>query len=123
MPNSIPLFWLYIFLFVISQVLLLLLFTYVSFFFPLMTFNWSLSNSKPPHVSRTLLSILADFDNALVWMVSTHVLVSNFSSTFTNPLMTVPSEPIIIIIIIIIIIYSLRFFTSVLADGLPLQFE
>ena len=36
-----------------------------------MVFHWSLSDSKSPQVSRTLLSILAVFNNAVVWMVST----------------------------------------------------
>ena len=37
----------------------------------LMVFHWSLSDSKSPQFSRTLLSILADLNNAVVWMVST----------------------------------------------------
>ena len=37
----------------------------------LMVFHWSLSDSKSPHVSRTLLSILAILNNVVVWMVST----------------------------------------------------
>ena len=32
----------------------------------------SLSDSKSPHVSKTLLTILTDLNNAIVWMVSTH---------------------------------------------------
>ena len=36
-----------------------------------MVFHWSLSDSKSPQVSRILLSILAVFNNAVVWMVST----------------------------------------------------
>ena len=35
-----------------------------------MVFHWSLSDSKSPQVFRTLLSILAVFNNAVVWMVS-----------------------------------------------------
>ena len=31
-----------------------------------MIFHWSLSDSQSPQVSRTLLSILADLDNAVV---------------------------------------------------------
>ena len=41
---------------------------------------WSLSDSKSPQVSRTLLSILADLSNAVVWIVSTCLLISKFSS-------------------------------------------
>ena len=54
-----------------------------------MVFHWSLSDSKSPQVSRTLLSILAVLNNAVVWIVSTR-----------------PPTSIIIIIINIIIIIS-----------------
>ena len=73
-----------------------------------MVFNWSLSDNKSPQVSRTLLSILAVFNNVVVWMVSTRALISKSSSPFNNPLVTVP------IIIIIIILYE--FFTPALAE-------
>ena len=33
-------------------------------------FHRSLSDSKSPQISRTLLNILADFDNAVVWRIS-----------------------------------------------------
>ena len=68
-----------------------------------MVFHWRLSDSKSPQVSKTLLSILAIFNNAVVWMVSTRPQTS--------------------IIIIIIIIYSFRVFTSVLPDSFSLKFE
>ena len=42
--------------------------------------GFSLS-SKYPQVSRTLLSILADLKNAVVWMVSTCPLISKSSSS------------------------------------------
>ena len=32
-------------------------------------FHWNLSDSKPPKSSRTLLSIPADFNTAVVWIV------------------------------------------------------
>ena len=53
-----------------------------------------MSERKSPQVSRTFLSILADLNNALVWMVSTRPLISKSSSACTNPLVTVPSVPI-----------------------------
>ena len=59
-----------------------------------MVFHWSLSDNKSPQVSRTLLSILADFNTAVVWMVSTRPIISKSSSS--NPLATVPSVPITI---------------------------
>ena len=57
----------------------------------LMVFHWSLSDSKSPQVSRTLLSILADLNNAVVSTVSTRPLISKSSSLCTIPLVTVPS--------------------------------
>ena len=65
-----------------------------------MVFHWSLSDSKSPQVSRTLLSILAVFNNAVVWMVSTRPPTSKSSSPFNNPLVTVPKAPITIGIIV-----------------------
>ena len=51
----------------------------------LMDFHWSLSDSKSPQVSRTLLSILFVLNNTVVWMLSTRPLTSKFSSPFNNP--------------------------------------
>ena len=62
-----------------------------------MVFHWRLSDSKSPQVSRTLLSIMAVFKNAVVWMVSTPT--SKSSRPFYNPLVTVPKAPITIGII------------------------
>ena len=56
---------------------------------------WSLNKSKCPQVSRTLLSILADVYNAVVWMVSTCPVLSNSSCSFGTTLCTVPSAHII----------------------------
>ena len=57
-----------------------------------MVFHWSLSDSKSPQVSRTLLSILAVLNNAVVWMVSTRPPTSKSSSPFHNPLVNVPNN-------------------------------
>ena len=54
-----------------------------------MVFQLSLSNSKSPQVSRTLLSFLADLNNAVVWMVSIRPLISKFFGPFINPLVTI----------------------------------
>ena len=43
-------------------------------------FHWSLSDSKSHQVSRTLLSVLADLDSAIVWMVPTRPLICKSSS-------------------------------------------
>ena len=75
-----------------------------------MNFHWSLSDSKSPLVSRTLLSILAVLNNAVVWMVTTHPPTSKSSSPFCNPLVTVPKAPITIGIIVTCMFHS--FFNS-----------
>ena len=75
-----------------------------------MVFHWSLSDSKSPQVSRTLLSILAVLNNAVVWMVSTRPPTSKSSSPLSNPLVTVPNAPITIGIIVTRMFHS--FFSS-----------
>ena len=50
-----------------------------------MIFHWTLSDSKSPQVSRTLLSILADFNNAVAGL-----LISKSFSIFINVLEIVP---------------------------------
>ena len=65
-------------------------------------------------VSRTLLSILAVFKNAVVWMVSTRPPTSKSSRPFNNPLVTVPKAPITIGIIVTFIFHNfLKFFIKV----------
>ena len=56
--------------------------------------RWSLSDSKSLQISRTLLSILDDLNNAVVCIVSTRPFISKSSSPFTQPLVTVPSAQI-----------------------------
>ena len=79
---------------------LLLSLLFVCFFFSyqrqLMVFHWSLSDSKFPQVSRTLLSILAVRNNVVVQMVSTRPPASKSSMPFNNPLVTIPNKPITI---------------------------
>ena len=75
---------------------------YLSFF--------SLSFSKSSQVSRTLLSILAILNNAVVWMVSFRLPISESSSPLNNPLVTVPKAPITISIIVTLMFNS--FFNS-----------
>ena len=69
-----------------------------------------LSDSKSPQVSSTLLSILAVFNNAVVWMVFTRSPTFKSSRPFSNPLVTVPKVPITIGIIVTFMIHS--FFNS-----------
>ena len=54
----------------------------------------SLSDCKSPQVSRILLSILTDLNNAVVWMVSTRPFISKSSSPFNISLEIIPSAPI-----------------------------
>ena len=42
-----------------------------------MVFHWGLSHSKSLLVSRTFLRILADLNNAIVWMYSIPLLIWN----------------------------------------------
>ena len=80
-----------------------------------MVFPWSLSDSRSPQVSRTLLSILAVLNNVIVWMVSTRPPTSKSSSPFSNPLVTVPNAPIpigIIVNFVEILILLFTFFQS-----------
>ena len=75
-----------------------------------MLFHWRLSDSKSSQVSRTILSILAVFNNAVVWVVSTRPPTSKSSRLFNNPLVTVPKVPITIGIIVTFIFHI--FFNS-----------
>ena len=77
-----------------------------------MVFHWSLSDWKSPQFSRTLLSILSVFNNAVIWMVSTRPPTSKSSSPFSNPLVTVLNAPITIGIIPIVTSMFHSFFNS-----------
>ena len=81
-----------------------------------MVVHWSWSYSKCPQVSRTLLSILADLNNVVVWMVSTLPLTSKSSSPWSNPLGIVPRALITIGITVTFMFHSLFVF-------FPLSFQ
>ena len=51
-----------------------------------MVFHWRLRDNKSPQISRTLLSILAVFNHAVIWMASTRPPTSKSSRPFNNPL-------------------------------------
>ena len=85
----------------LSIYLSIYLFIIISFIF-----HWSLSDSKSPPVSRTLLSSLVVLNNAAVWMVSTRPPTSNSSRPFNNPFVTVLKAPITIGIIVTFIFHS-----------------
>ena len=68
----------------------------------LMDFHWRLSDSKSSQVSR----ILTNLNNAVIWMVFTHVIIFKSSTPFTNRLVTVPSALITISITITFMFHS-----------------
>ena len=76
----------------------------------LMVFQLSLSDSKSPLVSRTLLSILADLNNVAVRIVSIRPLISNSFSPILKPFGTVPSVPVTISITVTLMFHN--FLTS-----------
>ena len=84
-----------------------------------MVFHWSLNNSKFPQAFRTVLGILADLNNAIIWIVSISPPFSNSSSFFCKPLGIVPRAPITISIPITLMLHN---FLSSLAKSkyLPL---
>ena len=80
--------FIYVYLFIII---------FLSWVFPT-SFNWWLfhkcrNDSKFLLVSRTLLSILADFNSAVVWMISILPLNPNSSNLFPRSLRTITSVP------------------------------
>ena len=60
-----------------------------------MVSRWSLSDSKSPQVSKTLLTILANRHNLVVWMVSTRPIISKSSNPCTNIFVSVSRVTII----------------------------
>ena len=76
----------------------------------MMIFHWSLSDSKSPQISGILFSILADFNYAVVWMVSTCPLISKTFHPCTNPLVIVPNAPITIGITVTLMFHSFLLF-------------
>ena len=80
-----------------------------------MVFHWSLSDSTSPQVSRTLLSILAVLNNAVIWIVSTRRSTSKSSRPLNNYLVTVPNAPITIGKIVTLMFNSFFFFNSLVS--------
>ena len=75
-----------------------------------MVFDWYLSDNRF-HVSKTLLNVLADLNNAVVLMVSTRPLISKSSSLFSNLLGIIPSAPITTDITVTLMLHS--FFSQI----------
>ena len=99
------------FIFSINFLILLLFLLLQSFSHQrqLMVFPWSFSDRESPQVSRTLLNILAVFNNAVIWMVSTRPPTSKSSRPFNNLLVTVPKAPIAIDTIVTLMFHSFFF--------------
>ena len=57
-------------------------------------------------VSMAPVSILADVNSVVIWMVSTRILISNSSDSLTNPLVTVLNIPITICITVTFMFHS-----------------
>ena len=111
-------------------------FRFINYYFnPLGVFHTSISwgftlEFEWHQVSWTLLSILTDFNSAVVWMASTRVLIPDSSKRFINPLVTVPGEPITTGITITFMFHSfyyylllIRVFHTATSDGLSLEIE
>ena len=75
-----------------------------------MVYHWSLTGNKSHQVSRTLLRILANLNNAVVWMVPSCLVISKSSSPCTNHSVIVQRAPITIGIIVTFMFH--RFFNS-----------
>ena len=75
-----------------------------------MIFHRCLSNSQSPQVPWTLLSILTNLKNALVWMVLISPLIPNLLSPLSKPLGTILST--VITIDITVNLMFLSFFRS-----------
>ena len=74
-----------------SWVVIVIFIIYKFFTLVLMVvFHWSLKYSKS---FRTILSILADLNSAVVWIVLILPLISSSTSLFSRPFRTVPNVP------------------------------
>ena len=71
-----------------------------------MVFHWCLRESRSPPISSTLLRILVDLNNAIIWMDTTCLLISKSSSSCT-----------LITISITVIFMLRRFFSSLAKSG------
>ena len=77
-----------------------------------MVFHWNLSDNKSLQVSRTLRSILANLNNAIVLIVCIRPFITKSSCPFTNPFVTVTRVPITIDITVTFMFHS--FFNTLL---------
>ena len=87
-----------------------------------MAFHWSLSDSKFPQVSWTLLSILTDLNNAVLWIVSV-LLISSSSDPISKIFGTIPCAPNIICITVTLIVHNFLVLWQVLSICLSFHFQ
>ena len=80
-----------------KQIIIVIIFLLCGVFTPALADGFSLK-FEWQQISRILLSILADLNNAVVWIASTRPLFSKSSNPCINPLVTVPRAPIGIIV-------------------------
>ena len=78
----------FVFLYIVFESLLLLLLFLASFFTPDLACQWS--DNKSTIVSTTILSIQADLNPSVVWIISAHPPISIPPSPFTNNLEIFP---------------------------------
>ena len=71
-----------------------------------MVFHWSPSDSKSTQVSRTLLSIISDLNNAVAWTLSTRLPISHSSRSLAKPSGIIPSTQNIVGITVTFMLYS-----------------
>ena len=81
-------------------------------FFFYISVNWVFEWLQISSISSTLLSILADLNNTVVWTVFTSPVISKSFSPCTNPLVTVPRAPITIGITVTFIFQFFSFSSS-----------
>ena len=81
-----------------------------------------LRDSKPSEVSRTLLNILANLNNVVVWTVSILSLISNYFSLFFHSLRIVSSAH-STIGITVIFMFHIIIIILLLASGSPSSFS
>ena len=81
---------------IVARVINIIIVLFWEFLTQVLADGFSFFSDKFPQVYWALLSILAYLNNAVVWMVSTCPLVPTSSSSFTNPLVTVPCVSIFI---------------------------
>ena len=121
------LFFFLLLLFPLIIIIIIIILLLERFFTSALDWWWFSLKSEWQQLSRTLLSILADLNNVVVWMVSTHPLISKSSSPFNNPSVTVPRAPIIFMfhsffqfpskVEVFILVFHLQFFFVVSRDS------